>query len=200
MACWAPMAVAKACSFEHFMENINAALSESRLPASQLEIEITESLFIDASPVALAHLHALRDRGVRVALDDFGTGYSSLSYLRRFPFDTLKIDRSFVCELLNRPDARAIVRTIINLARTLGMNTVAEGVEEPAQLAVLQQAGCMVTQGFLIAKPMPLDDFKDLLSNWEDGHAPELGPIPQTDFAQLEALRSTQKAWSATLA
>ena len=96
--------------------------------------------------------------------------------------------------------ARAIVRTIINLARTLGMNTVAEGVEEPAQLAVLQQAGCMVTQGFLIAKPMPLDDFKDLLSNWEDGHAPELGPIPQTDFAQLEALRSTQKAWSATLA
>ena len=183
----------------HFMENINAALSESRLPASQLEIEITESLFIDASPVALAHLHALRDRGVRVALDDFGTGYSSLSYLRRFPFDTLKIDRSFVCELLNRPDARAIVRTIINLARTLGMNTVAEGVEEPAQLAVLQQAGCMVTQGFLIAKPMPLEDFKDLLSNWEDGHAPELGPIPQTDFAQLEALRSTQKAWSATL-
>ena len=183
----------------HFMENVNAALTESRLPAARLEIEITESLFIDASPIALTHLHALRERGVRVALDDFGTGYSSLSYLRRFPFDTLKIDRSFVCELLNRPDARAIVRTIISLARTLGMNTVAEGVEEPAQLAVLQQAGCMVTQGFLIAKPMPLRDFKELLDNWEDGRAPELGPIPQTDFAQLEALRSTQKAWSATL-
>ena len=100
----------------------------AHLDAHRLEIEITESLFIDASPKALAHLEALRQMGVRVALDDFGTGSPSLAYLRQFPFDTLKIDRAFVRELVTQRDARAIVKSIMDLARALGMSTVAEGV------------------------------------------------------------------------
>jgi EAL domain-containing protein (putative c-di-GMP-specific phosphodiesterase class I) len=102
-------------------------------------------------------LRSLREAGLRVALDDFGTGYSSLAYLRRFPFDTMKIDRSFVRELLSRRDARAIVRMIIGLAHTLNMKAVAEGVEEVAQAAVLRRYGCDAIQGFLAARPMRAD-------------------------------------------
>jgi diguanylate cyclase (GGDEF)-like protein len=151
---------------EDFAHTVRSALAAAELPADRLEIEITESLFIDATALALRHLHTLRAAGTRVALDDFGTGYSSLAYLRRFPFDTLKIDRSFVRELLQRHDARAIVTTIIELARTLGMQTLAEGVEEPAQLAALREAGCDAIQGFLVARPMPLAALCQLLGNW----------------------------------
>jgi EAL domain-containing protein (putative c-di-GMP-specific phosphodiesterase class I) len=99
----------------------------------------------------LEKLHALRSLGVRIALDDFGTGYSSLAYLRRFPFDTLKIDRAFVSEVLLRKDARAIVQTIAQMAATLGMRTVSEGVESAPQLAAVAQAGCDEVQGYLVA-------------------------------------------------
>jgi EAL domain-containing protein (putative c-di-GMP-specific phosphodiesterase class I) len=102
-----------------------------------------------------------------VALDDFGTGYSSLSYLRRFPFDTLKIDRAFVKELLTQPDARAIVQMIVDLGTTLGMRTVCEGVETPEQLAVVDQAGCDEVQGYLVSAPRPLAEFSELLSKWQ---------------------------------
>jgi predicted signal transduction protein with EAL and GGDEF domain len=119
---------------DDFAALVRQALGAAALPPPRLEIEVTESLLIDAESAALSHLHALRSIGVRVALDDFGTGYSSLAYLRRFPFDTLKIDRAFVRELMSRHDARAIVKTILALAQTLGMHTLAEGVEEPAQL------------------------------------------------------------------
>lgn len=181
-----------------FIMQVDAALSMAGLPAENLEVEITESLFMDASPVALRNLRALHKRGVRVALDDFGTGYSSLAYLRKFPFDTLKIDRAFVCELLSRPDARAIVRTIIDLARTLGMDTVAEGVEEPAQLVVLERAGCHVIQGYLIAKPVPIDEFHALLENWIPGNAPQVSSVPQTEFGQLAAMRAHPSSMDAT--
>ena len=153
------------------------ALEHSGLPPQRLEIEVTESLFMDSSPLALKNLHALREMGVRIALDDFGTGYSSLAYLRRFPFDTLKIDRAFVRELMTRHDARAIVKTIIELAQTLGMSTIAEGVEEPAQLAVLQDAGCGSIQGFMVARPMPRGDFLRLLANWTDRPASVPAPL-----------------------
>ncbi|NRF67850.1 EAL domain-containing protein [Aquincola sp. S2] len=143
------------------------AIERSGLPPQRLELEVTESLFMDeTSAQALANLHALRNVGVRIALDDFGTGYSSLAYLRRFPFDTLKIDRAFVRELMTRHDARAIVRTILELAKTLGMETIAEGVEEPAQLDVLREAGCGSIQGFMVARPMPRGDFLRLMKNW----------------------------------
>ena len=151
---------------EDFAQQALRVILRSGLAPERLEIEVTESLFMDNSPQALANLHALREVGVRIALDDFGTGYSSLAYLRRFPFDTLKIDRAFVRELMTRHDARAIVKTILELARTLGMSTIAEGVEEPAQLAVLREAGCGSVQGYLAARPMPRGDFLRLLANW----------------------------------
>ena len=151
---------------DDFTVLVEQALEDSGLPAERLEIEITESLLIDAPAMVLGHLHALRTAGARVALDDFGTGYSSLAYLRRFPFDTLKIDRSFVRELMTREDAQAIVKTIVALARSLGMHTLAEGVEEPAQLDVLREAGCADVQGFLAARPMPLESMLRLLDTW----------------------------------
>jgi EAL domain-containing protein (putative c-di-GMP-specific phosphodiesterase class I) len=168
---------------EDFAQQALRVIQRSGLAPERLEIEVTESLFMDSSPQALANLHALRDVGVRIALDDFGTGYSSLAYLRRFPFDTLKIDRAFVRELMTRHDARAIVKTILELARTLGMSTIAEGVEEPAQLDVLREAGCGSVQGYLAARPMPRGDFLRLLANWTPSGTVQMGLEDMADLA-----------------
>jgi diguanylate cyclase (GGDEF)-like protein len=130
------------------------ALGTSGLDPRRLEIEITESIFLKGSEATLRLLHNLRALGVRIALDDFGTGYSSLSYLQSFPFDKLKIDRSFIQNLLTRPGAVAVVRAITDLASALGMETTAEGVEEDDQLAELRSQGCSSVQGFLFAPPM----------------------------------------------
>ncbi|MBC7956891.1 MAG: EAL domain-containing protein [Cytophagales bacterium] len=130
------------------------ALATSGLQPQRLEIEITESVLMADSSSTLAKLHSLRELGVRIALDDFGTGYSSLAYLRRFPFDQLKIDRSFVCEIVDRPDARAIVRATIEMARALRMDTLAEGVEDEPALEVLREQQCDSVQGFLISPPL----------------------------------------------
>ncbi|MEO5733958.1 MAG: EAL domain-containing protein [Rubrivivax sp.] len=149
---------------EDFVESVRRALARTGLPASRLKIEITESLFMDAVPVALANLHGLRKLGVKIALDDFGTGFSSLAYLLRFPFDLLKIDRAFVLEMMARDEAKALVRTIVEMARTLGMGTIAEGVEDLAQLEVLRQAGCESVQGYLVARPMTLAQLVAMLA------------------------------------
>ncbi len=170
---------------EDFVQVVRRALSASGLPPQRLEIEITESLFIDASPKALRNLETLRQMGIRVALDDFGTGYSSLAYLRQFPFDTLKIDRAFVRELVTQHDARAIVRSIVELATALGMSTVAEGVEEPAQYELLRRAGCVGVQGFLIARPMLIDQVTELLESWSMQRAPQSDSVPDSIFAPL---------------
>ena len=148
----------------------------ARLPPGRLELEITESVFIDDADGALERLHALRELGVRVALDDFGTGYSSLAYLRRFPFDTLKIDRAFVSEVLLRADARAIVHTIAQMAGTLGMRTVSEGVETEAQLAAVRQAGCHEVQGYLVSPLLLLPGFIALQAAWAV-RRPALSPV-----------------------
>jgi diguanylate cyclase (GGDEF)-like protein len=123
-------------------ESILRALADSGLAPNRLEVEITESIFLEGGEATLRLLHALRSLGVRIALDDFGTGYSSLSYLQSFPFDKLKIDRSFIQNLLTRDGAIAIVHAITELANTLGMETTAEGVEETAQLMELRAHGC----------------------------------------------------------
>jgi len=149
-----------------FIIGVETALRDSGFPAHRLQIEITESIFIDDVPPALASLRRLKQLGIRIALDDFGTGYSALGYLRRFPFDTLKIDGGFVHELLSRGDTLAIVKSIIALAGTLGMNTVAEGVEEAAQVHILRDAGCTAVQGSLAAPPMPIGELGVLLANW----------------------------------
>jgi diguanylate cyclase (GGDEF)-like protein/PAS domain S-box-containing protein len=159
---------------ERFAEHVRAALHAHQLDPSRLELEITESIFIDDAQGAIQRLQALRELGVRIGLDDFGTGYSSLAYLRRFPFDTLKIDRAFVSELLLRGDAQAIVRTITQLAGALGMRTVAEGVETEAQLAVAEQTGCNQVQGYLVSPPRPLDEFVALRQGWRGRPASSL--------------------------
>ena len=138
-------------------------LSRSGLEPQRLELEITESLFIDNVEATLASLHSLRTLGVRVALDDFGTGYSSLSYLRSFPFDKLKIDRSFIVDLLAHEGATAIIRAITTLADALGMETTAEGVENSDQLDILRAEGCGQIQGYLFSKPIPAAEVGALL-------------------------------------
>jgi diguanylate cyclase (GGDEF)-like protein len=139
-------------------ETILRALADSGLAPARLEVEITESIFLEGSDATLKLLHSLRSLGVRVALDDFGTGYSSLSYLQSFPFDKLKIDRSFIQNLLTREGASAIVRAITELAHALNIETTAEGVEETAQLMELRAHGCSSVQGFLFAEPMTAAD------------------------------------------
>ena len=148
-------------------ESILRALADSGLAPSRLEIEITESIFLEGGE-ALRLLHGLRSLGVRIALDDFGTGYSSLSYLQSFPFDKLKIDRSFIQNLLTRDGAIAIVHAITELANTLGMETTAEGVEETAQLMELRAHGCSSVQGYLFAEPMAPEDVEKLFSEGSD--------------------------------
>jgi diguanylate cyclase (GGDEF)-like protein/PAS domain S-box-containing protein len=157
-----------------------AALQASGLPAPQLELEITESIFLNEAKATMQVLHGLRAAGLRVALDDFGTGYSSLAYLRRFPFDTLKVDRSFVREMMQRRDARAIVRMIASLGQTLNMRTVAEGVEDALQAAVLRDYGCHAVQGFLVARPLPAAEVHGFLADWSARQGEALPAAPPT--------------------
>ena len=148
-------------------ETILRSLADSGLAPGRLEVEITESIFLEGSETTLRLLHALRALGVRIALDDFGTGYSSLSYLQSFPFDKLKIDRSFIHNLLTRDGAIAIVHAITELANALGIETTAEGVEETAQLMELRAHGCSSVQGYLFSEPMSLKEVEKLFR--EDG-------------------------------
>ena len=143
-------------------ETVLRALADSGLAPERLEVEITESIFLDGGESTLRLLHALRTLGVRIALDDFGTGYSSLSYLQSFPFDKLKIDRSFIQNLLTRDGAIAIVHAITELANALGIETTAEGVEETAQLMELRAHGCSSVQGYLFSEPMSVTDVEYL--------------------------------------
>jgi diguanylate cyclase (GGDEF)-like protein/PAS domain S-box-containing protein len=126
-------------------------------------LEVTESVVMEQPDASAAVLRALKDLGVRVAMDDFGTGYSSLAYLRHFPFDLLKIDRAFVAGVTASEQDRAIVRTIVELARALGLTVVAEGVETPEQLAVLRELGCELAQGYLFARPQPAEGVTAIL-------------------------------------
>jgi diguanylate cyclase (GGDEF)-like protein/PAS domain S-box-containing protein len=144
------------------VENIAELLEESNLPPRCLKLEITESVFSDNIDAAVTLLTQLRDLGVQLSIDDFGTGYSSLSYLQRFPIDTLKIDRSFVTQMMENEENLAIVRTIVALAQNLGMDVVAEGVETEDQLRLLRKLECENGQGYLFSTPLgggQLDQF-----------------------------------------
>ena len=133
---------------------VRRALSNARLDPTRLELEITESLLLTESESTLRALHELRGMGVRISMDDFGTGYSSLSYLRSFPFDKIKIDRSFMRDLVSRADSQAIIRAVIGLGQSLGMSTTAEGVETEEQLALVRAQGVSEVQGFLFSPPI----------------------------------------------
>jgi diguanylate cyclase (GGDEF)-like protein len=142
---------------------VAAALAQSGLPADRLELEITEAVVIRDDDVALEILHQLSDMGVRIALDDFGTGYSSLSYLQRFPFDKIKIDRSFVQNLEEPAGSSSIVQAVVNIAGARSMTTTAEGVETETQRDLLARLGCTEMQGFLISPAKPAGAIRELL-------------------------------------
>ena len=151
---------------------VRAALSHAGLPAARLEIEITESALMHCDGETLGALRELRSLGVRVSMDDFGTGYSSLSQLRSFPFDKLKIDRSFIRDLSDSPEAVAVVRAIAALGTSLGMTTTAEGVETEQQEAIIRADGCTDMQGYLVSRPVPSTDLPSLINR--------LMPMPET--------------------
>jgi diguanylate cyclase (GGDEF)-like protein/PAS domain S-box-containing protein len=143
---------------------IREVLARTGLAADRLEIEITESVAMSDAALSRQILEELRGAGVRLAVDDFGTGYSSLGYLRRFPIDTLKIDKSFVREIMVEPDDATIVRTVIGMAHSLGLRVCAEGVETEAQLAFLRHERCDRVQGFLYGRPMPAEEVDAFLA------------------------------------
>ncbi|OBU85372.1 EAL domain-containing protein [Chromobacterium subtsugae] len=145
-------------------EQLQHALASSGLPGHALDIEVTESIIMEDAQATIQTIDNMKNMGLRLSIDDFGTGYSSLSYLKRFKADKLKIDRSFVRDIPQDADDSAIARAIINMAKNLNMQVVAEGVETMEQWQFLEQEGCDFVQGYLIAKPLPADDFAALLT------------------------------------
>ncbi|MEO7940375.1 MAG: EAL domain-containing protein, partial [Burkholderiaceae bacterium] len=159
--------------FRHaeFPQLVDAILQHSGVPAQWLELELTEGVAMTDPAGAIAIMAALHRRGVRMAIDDFGTGYSSLAYLKRFQVRKLKIDRTFVRDITDDADDKAIVGAIISMARSLGMRTLAEGVETPGQLEFLRERGCDEVQGYYFSRPVPAETLADLLRK---------GSLPQT--------------------
>jgi diguanylate cyclase (GGDEF)-like protein len=149
---------------ETLAETVREALRASGLAPQSLELELTESLLVENVDRAMAVMHELKALGTSLSIDDFGTGYSSLGYLKRFPIDSLKIDRSFVRDLASSPKDAAIIDAISALARSLGMGLVAEGVEEPWQAEFLQARYCTEMQGYLFSRPLPADQLREVLT------------------------------------
>jgi EAL domain-containing protein (putative c-di-GMP-specific phosphodiesterase class I) len=147
-----------------FVDQVHAALAETGSRPEWLLLEITESLVLRDADRVWADLRALREVGVRIAIDDFGTGYSSLSYLRQMPVDVLKIDKSFVDDILGSLQQRALVNAIVTLASNLELAVVAEGIEHPAQRALLTEMACPYGQGYLFSRPVWPDRISDLLA------------------------------------
>ncbi|VAW74491.1 diguanylate cyclase/phosphodiesterase (GGDEF & EAL domains) with PAS/PAC sensor(s) [hydrothermal vent metagenome] len=163
---------------ENLAERVSDVLRSTKLEPQWLEIELTESTVMEDGESSITVLQDLQAVGVRLAIDDFGTGYSSLSYLRRFPVDTLKIDRSFILDINTDPGAAEITQVIIAMAGSLGLRVIAEGVETHAQLEFLRQRSCDLVQGYLFSRPLPPDELAQLLRNSD---APV--PCPVDDIA-----------------
>jgi EAL domain-containing protein (putative c-di-GMP-specific phosphodiesterase class I) len=147
---------------------VASVLGACDLEPGRLVLEFTEGVLMQDTEATLATLNDLKRIGVRLAIDDFGTGYSSLSYLRQFPIDILKIDRSFVASMANGPDETALMHSILKLSDTLHLETVAEGIEEPGQLAKLRTLGAEFGQGFLFARPLDATAISSLLTSGDD--------------------------------
>jgi len=160
---------------EALLQRLERALARHHLDASQLSCEITESVAMEDADATERILQRLGGLGVSLSIDDFGTGYSSLAYLRRLPVSQLKIDRSFIQDLETSPDARAIVKAVIDLAHALGLEVVAEGVETEGQAAVLRAKRCDKLQGFFFARPMPAQDLVQWARRWQKDEAAPLG-------------------------
>jgi EAL domain-containing protein (putative c-di-GMP-specific phosphodiesterase class I) len=150
---------------EHLSALVQTILDEVKLPPWYLELELTESVAAQNPERAIETMNRLHEKGIRLAIDDFGTGYSSLSYLKRFHVYRLKIDQSFIRDINEDADDRAIVATIIALAKSLGLKTIAEGVETKEQLDFLISQGCDEVQGYYFSKPLSVDDFEKKMRN-----------------------------------
>jgi diguanylate cyclase (GGDEF)-like protein/PAS domain S-box-containing protein len=150
-----------------FVDEVMTVIHQHDIAPHKLKLELTESLLAEGIEVTVAKMASLKDMGVALSLDDFGMGYSSLSYLKRLPLDQLKIDREFVKDILTDPNDAAIARTIIHLARSLGLGVIAEGVETPEQRAFLAKEGCYEFQGYLFSKPMPIEELEAFIDSSE---------------------------------
>jgi len=145
------------------IEDVSRALEGSGLDPTELTLEVTETTLMRDADATAKRLALLKDLGVRIAIDDFGTGYSSLAYLRQFPVDALKIDRSFISGVASSKGSTALIHTLVQLGKTLEIETLAEGIEEPAQLKALQRENCDQGQGFLFARPLSAEAVEEFL-------------------------------------
>jgi EAL domain-containing protein (putative c-di-GMP-specific phosphodiesterase class I) len=150
---------------------VGEVLAETGLPAAALHLELTESILLRQSDAVMNALRQLKTLGVMLAIDDFGTGYSSLGYLKRFPVDIIKIDQSFVLDLIANPDVTFIIRAIISMARSLHMKTIAEGVETLEQMEFLADSGCDAIQGFYVSRALPADECLKFIAQRTGGEA-----------------------------
>jgi diguanylate cyclase (GGDEF)-like protein len=176
------------------LDDIDGVLASSRMPAHLLQLEITESMVMQNVERTIGLLEKIRSRGVRLAIDDFGTGYSSMSLMKKFPIDTIKIDRSFVRDLANSPEDRAIAKAIISMSKALGLAVVAEGVETTEQDGYLRRHGCDEVQGYLFSKPLPPDEFPFLFRT----HI--LSPPLQPEVSSPASTRTKDSGQAMTLA
>ncbi|MEJ7773871.1 MAG: EAL domain-containing protein [Nocardioidaceae bacterium] len=170
-------------------ETVAHILHTTGLPATQLCLEITETVLMSETVHTQSTLESLRSLGIRVAIDDFGTGYSSLSYLKRFPIDVVKLDRTFVEGLVTDPVDAEIATAVIRLSSALGMQTIAEGVETDAQRRMLVQLGCPLMQGYLTARPLTATDF---VTFWDHNVAATAGPVDDSNVTDLKDHRSSR--------
>jgi EAL domain-containing protein (putative c-di-GMP-specific phosphodiesterase class I) len=148
---------------EDFISELMKTVRDEAIDASQIELELTESLLIHDLYIADRWVNQLREHGFRVAIDDFGTGYSSMSYLSRFSFDVIKLDRAFITQSVNSTKDREIMQSIIHLAEKLNCDVVAEGIEDYEQFTLLKRTGCRLGQGYLIEKPLQFDELMTAL-------------------------------------
>jgi EAL domain-containing protein (putative c-di-GMP-specific phosphodiesterase class I) len=156
--------------FHHadFVDRVTALIERTGANPQRLKLELTESMLVEDVEEIIQKMLALKASGVSFSLDDFGTGYSSLSYLKRLPLDQLKIDQSFVRDVLSDPNDAAIARTIVTLAQSLGLGVIAEGVETEAQRDFLATSGCHAYQGYFFSRPLPLEAFEQFIAVQEN--------------------------------
>jgi diguanylate cyclase (GGDEF)-like protein len=173
---------------DEFVEEVSEALSESGIEPDALTIEITETTIMANAEETAGRLAAIKELGVRVAIDDFGTGYSSLAYLQRFPVDALKIDRSFISNIRHDSEGETLIRTLVQLGKSLSIETLAEGIEQAHELSLLREESCDTGQGFLFARPLSTEECESFLDTW-GGAAPRTeSPTPPLTASQAPRL------------
>ncbi len=170
-----------------FVSQVKRVLEETRVDPSRVRLEITESVTMDDAEHAVHVLSELRALGLQLSVDDFGIGYSSLSYLHRFPLNVLKIDRSFVNDIVKNPESRDVITSIVSLARSMNLEVVAEGAECEEQVAELKKLGCDFGQGFVFYEPLPGDGVRTLFQTLEDQSSRRRAAGAAPDAANLEA-------------